>query len=137
MASQKYPKASKKFLDGDIDLLVDTIKVVPVDRTVDEPTITTTDEFLANITTYAGATAATLGTKSTTDGVFDAADLAPAFALLSQSGSKTIGALVVYKDTGNAATSPLILWIEVTPLTPNGGDVNITWDSGANKIFAI
>lgn len=137
MASQLYPKGKKKLLDADIDMLVDTIKIVPIDRTTDEPNITTTDEFLSDIVTYSGATAATLGTKNTDSGVFDAQDLAPAYSSLSQSGSKTIGALVIYKDTGVAATSPLIAWIEVTPVAPNGGNINITFDSGASKIFAI
>ena len=37
---------------------------------------------------------------------------------------------MIYKDTGNAATSPLIAYIDLTtPVTPNGGDINITWNA--------
>lgn len=34
----------------------------------------------------------------------------------------------------------LIAWIDTgtnIPVVPNGGDVNITWDNGANKIFKL
>ncbi|MDR6416900.1 hypothetical protein [Pseudarthrobacter sulfonivorans] len=40
-----------------------------------------------------------------------------------------------------AATAPrLIAWIDMGmnfPIVPNGGDVTIAWDSGANKIFKL
>jgi hypothetical protein len=48
--------------------------------------------------------------------------------------------IVVYKDTGSAATSPLVAFFDTAtglPVTPNGGDIIITWDSGANKIFKL
>ena len=68
-------------------------------------------------------------------GVADAADT----TFTSVSGD-TVEAIVLYKDTGDAATSPLIAYIDTAtglPLTPNGGDVTITWDNGANKIFKL
>jgi hypothetical protein len=49
-------------------------------------------------------------------------------------------ALVIYKDTGSAATSPLIAYIDTAtglPVTPNGADVTVTWDNGSNKIFKL
>jgi hypothetical protein len=39
-----------------------------------------------------------------------------------------------------ASAQRLIAWIDTgtnIPVVPNGGDVNITWDSGANKIFKL
>ncbi|WP_217639753.1 hypothetical protein [Arthrobacter sp. ok909] len=73
---------------------------------------------------------------SITNGVFDAAD--STFTAVAISGSKTVQALVVYKDTGSAATSPLIAYIDgFTAVTPNGGNITVTWDNGASKIFAL
>lgn len=49
-------------------------------------------------------------------------------------------ALVLYKDTGTASTSTLILIVDSAtglPITLNGGNVNVTWDNGANKIAKI
>jgi hypothetical protein len=38
-------------------------------------------------------------------------------------------AVILYKDTGVAATSPLIAYIDTAtglPVTPNGGDITVT-----------
>jgi hypothetical protein len=47
--------------------------------------------------------------------------------------------MVIYVDTGTAATSPLVAYIDsgVTglPVTPNGGNISITWN--ASGIFAL
>jgi hypothetical protein len=48
--------------------------------------------------------------------------------------------LVIYQDTGVEGTSRLIGYYDVAtglPITPNGGDVTVTLDNGANKIFAL
>ncbi len=50
-------------------------------------------------------------------------------------------ALVIYQHTGVDATSELIAYIDTgvtgLPVTPNGGDITVTWDSGSDKIFKI
>ena len=49
-------------------------------------------------------------------------------------------ALVLWVDTGTPATSFLIAYFDTVtglPVTPNGGDIQIVWDSGANKIFKL
>lgn len=135
MANALFAKAKKKLLDADIDLLVDDIKCVLVDHADDDPAVAS-DEFLSDIA-EAGrvATSGNLANKSTTDGVFDADDV----TIAAVSGDQ-FESIVIYKDTGNAATSPLIARIDTAsglPCTPNGGDITITWDSGANKIFKI
>lgn len=129
MASALYPLGKKKLLDADIDLLVDNIKVLCVD-TADE-TYNAADEFHSNIT-GAGivATSGNLAGKSTTAGVFDANDVT-----VSAVTGDPFEALVIYKDTGTSATSPLIAWLDVSTFTPNGSDVLITWN--ASGIFAI
>ncbi len=48
--------------------------------------------------------------------------------------------VVIYKDTGTPSTSPLIACLDTAtglPVTPNGGNITITWDSGVNKIFKL
>jgi len=51
----------------------------------------------------------------------------------------TVEALVIYVDTGSAATSPLVAYIDTSvtglPVTPNGGDITVTWN--ASGIFAL
>lgn len=52
----------------------------------------------------------------------------------------SIEAIIIYKDTGTESTSPLIAFIDTAtglPITPNGGDIIVTWDNGTNKIFKV
>ena len=47
---------------------------------------------------------------------------------------------MLYRDTGVEATSALIAYIDTAtglPITPNGGDIIVNWDNGANKIFRL
>lgn len=130
MASAIYPKALQSFLtqNPSIDVDTDTIKVAAVDLTADY-TYSSAHQYKSSVPSYSGSTDATLASITGTSGTMDAADLSPAFAALAQSASKTVGALVIYKDTGNAATSPLIAFIQLaSAVTPNGGDINITWN---------
>jgi hypothetical protein len=78
-----------------------------------------------------------LTSPSVTLGVFNAASPVTYTAV---SGSQ-VTQIVIYKDTGTGSTSPLIANVNsagaTLPVTPNGGNITITWDSGANKIFAL
>jgi hypothetical protein len=134
MANALYGLGKKKILDGDIDLLVDTIKVALVKN--DYAQNLTTDEFLDDVSASVVDTAETLGSKTTTLGVFDAADS----TFTAVAAGATLEAVVIYKDTGDPATSPLIAYIDTItgfPLATNGGDITIQWDSGAYKIFSL
>lgn len=135
MANALYDAARQKFLDADIDFSVDTIKVMLVD----------TGAYTVNLATHtalsdvaAGArigTAQTLGTKTSTAGVADAAD-----ATFTAVTGVSVEALVLYKDSGVEATSWLIAYIDTAtglPVTPNGGNITVAWDNGANKIFKL
>lgn len=137
MASALYPKAKESFLSQNpsIDLDTDTIKVALINLATDY-TYSAAHQYLSSVTTYSGTTDQTLGSKTVTSGVFDAAD--STFTSVAISGSKTVAALVVYKDTGSAATSPLIAYIDgFSAVTPNGGNITVAWDNGAAKIFAL
>lgn len=132
MASAFFAKGLEHFAGGDIDWLVDNIKCVLVDHGTDAPIIAT-DEFLADIGAGARvATSGNLASKTATGGVLDAADVT--FTLVTGASCES---LVIYQDTGNAATSLLILMIDTAtglPVTPGGGDIVFAFDNGANKI---
>src|SRR5687768_1082476 len=121
------------------DLDTDTIKAMFVDHADDTP-VAATDDFINDILSAARvpaiASCPTLGTKTigtVAAGVFDAADTV--FTALSGDASES---LILFKDTGSEATSTLIaFWDTATglPLTPNGGDVTVTWNGSGIIAF--
>ena len=133
MSNAIYPKAKETLLQAGINMSSATIKVALVDTGT--YTYSAAHQFLTSLTGVVG-TAQTLGTKTFTNGVFDAADVT--FSGVTGASAE---ALVIYRDTGSAATSDLIAYIDTgytnLPVTPNGGDITITWDNGTNKIFAL
>jgi len=137
MANALYDKGRQNFLEADIDWLVDNIKVVSVDEADDVP-ILTTDEFLSDILAAAREfNSGNFASKTSTDGVADAADLAPAFTGATGDIFESIS---IYKDTAVATTSPLVCNIDTAtglPLTPDGGNIDITWSAAADRIFKL
>ena len=132
MANALYPKAKEKFLDALIDMPSDTIKIALIDTGI--YTYSSTDEFWSSASSAIVGTAVTLASKTITNGVFDAADV----TFTSVSGS-SVEALIIYKDTGSAATSPLIMYLDVAasglPVTPNGNNIDVQFN--ASGIFAL
>lgn len=135
MANALYDTGRAAFLLGDIDWVADNIKVVLVDA-ADYTVNLATHDFLDDIPVGARvATSANLTGKTATAGVADSAD--PVFTGAAGDLSE---ALVIYKDTGSAATSQLIAYIDTAtglPVQPNSGDINVAWDNGANRIFKL
>lgn len=133
--SALYGKARQKFLAGDLSWSGDTIKAVLVD-TADYAVSINTHEFLSDIPSGARvATSAALTGKTVTLGVADADDVS--FVTVVGDESE---ALVLYVDTGSAATSSLVAYIDAAtglPITPDGGNVNVIWDDSANRIFKL
>jgi hypothetical protein len=132
MANAIYPKAKEKFLDALIDIPSDTIKIALIDTGT--YTYNSADEFWSSASSAIVGTAETLASKTITNGVFDAADV----TFTSVSGV-SVEALIIYKDTGSAATSPLIMYIDVAasglPVTPNGNNIDVQFN--ASGIFAL
>lgn len=135
MPNALYDKGREKFLTGAINWASDNIKVAAVKAGYVRNLAT--DEFLSVI---AGAdivaTSGNLTGKTTTAGVADAAD----FTYPTVAAGPAITQLVIYKDTGVAATSPLIGNIDTAtnlPKTPDGTNIDVVWDNGANKIFKL
>lgn len=134
MANTFYALGAEKILSGAIDLITDTIKVILVKNTY--PQNLTTDEFLDDVAPYRLNTDQTLGSKSVALGVFDAGDA----TWTAVTAGDTSEGVVIYKDTGSTATSPLIAYIDAItgfPLATNGGDITAAWDNGAYKIFKL
>jgi hypothetical protein len=79
------------------------------------------------------AVSGNLGTKTTTNGVADAADVT--FTAVT---GDSVEAVVLYRHTGTEGTSELIAYIDTAtglPTTPSGGDITIQWN--ANGIFKL
>ena len=135
MANALYDKARERFLTGQFNWSTDSIKSVLVDTGAYTVSLTS-HEFLSDISSSARvSTSGAFTGKTTTGGAADANDI----TFSSVSGA-SIEAIVIYADTGTEATSPLIAFIDTAtglPITPNGGDIIVTWDNGANKIFKL
>lgn len=135
MANALYDIGREGFLGGDIDWDANTIKVTLVDAADYTRDLAAHDFY--NDVTVAGrvATSGALASKTKTAGVADAADV----TLSAVSGDQS-EQLVVWADSGVESTSRLILNIDTAtglPVTPNGGDITVQWDAGANKIFKL
>ncbi|MEY5097690.1 MAG: hypothetical protein RJA36_409 [Pseudomonadota bacterium] len=134
MANALYAKGKEKILSGAINLPSDTIKASLLSSSYTANL--STDEFWSTISANLLNTSQTLGSKSVTAGVFDAADV----TFTAVTSGSTVKAVVIWKDTGTASTSPLLVYIDTItgfPLATNGGDITITWDNGSYKIFSL
>ena len=144
MANTVYPKFLQALLTADslADLENGTVKVQGVNVS-GAGTLYTYNAAHDNLDDVAsasrlGSPSAALGSKTITDGVFDAADT----SISGSGGEATIEALVIYIDSGTESTSRLVAYLDtVTGLafTPPAGawTANVVWDNGANKIFKL
>ena len=128
MASQLYPKGAAHILGAatKVDLVADTIKVLFYPGAFSSANEFVSDLTGASIIARSGA----LSGKTTTSGVFDANDI----TLTAVSGS-AFTHVILYKDTGADATSPLIAIFDVSSFTPSGSDVSVVFN--ASGLFSI
>ena len=135
MANTLYDFARQRFLEAQLNWMTDTIKVILVDTGAYTPQ-TAVHQYLADIPISARiAGPVTLTSKTTTGGAADGADV----TFTSVTGA-SIESIIIYSDSGTEATSPLIAYIDTAtglPITPNGGDIIVTWDNGTNRIFKV
>ena len=71
-----------------------------------------------------------IGNKAISGGVLSADDV----AFSSVPAGDPVGAIVLFRQGVGDANRKLLFYIEFTPVTPNGGDITVKWDTGANKI---
>lgn len=121
MASVWYPKAFDAAFEGDIDVLVDTLKGILVDTA--DYTFSNAHDFLDDVTAGIEATVTLASvTSAFAAGVWTLDCANPTASAVAASDPAEI--FIVYKDTGSAATSPLMLKLDLAaPITPNGGDI--------------
>jgi len=133
MTSSVFPKAKEQLLQAGINMSSGDIRAMLVRSTY---TYDATDEFLADLGAVDNGRSAALGTKTFTNGVFDAAD-----TTITATAANASNALVIFLHTGSDATARLIAYIDDAvglPFTPEASQVcPVVFDSGANKIFAL
>lgn len=135
MANALFDSGRAGFLQGDIDYDANTIKLVFVDHADDTPVVATDDNLDDILSAARVATSGAFASKTTTAGVADAADV----TLTAVTGDP-FESIVIYKDSGVESTSSLIAFIDTAtglPTTPNGSDITVQWDNGANRIFKL
>jgi len=136
MANALYAKGRQNFAEGGIAWLTANIKFVFIDEGFPEVPDLALDDNLDDIAAGARvATSGNLSSKTSTDGVMDAADV-----IVPTVSGATIESLTIYEDTGVESTSNLVLNIDTAtglPLTPNTADVTVQWNEGAEKIAKL
>ena len=127
MANAVYPRYLEALIQGSANTsLAGTLKAALVDTGV--ASYNAAHDFYDDISAGVVGTPVALASKTYTNGVLDAADT----TFTAVSGS-SVEAIVLYIDTGSAATSRLVAWIDTgvtgLPFTPSGGNVQITWNA--------
>jgi hypothetical protein len=135
VANNWYGKGLEGAGNGQLAWLADAIHVDLVDL-ADYTVSINADEFRTSVP--AAARVASFGPltgKANVLGVLDAAD----FTFPTVTGDQA-EALVIWKNTGADGTSRLLLFVDTAtglPVLPNGGNINVAWDNGVNKVAAL
>ena len=145
MSNALFDLGREGFLAGEIDWDTAVIKAALVRGYT--PNLAT-HKFVSDVTGAGGtlvATSAAMSAKTVTLGVADAADVtfsavasgaAIPYVLVFQASAVTGGG-----DVAASAQRVIALIDSSTgvalPVTPNGGDITVSWDSGANRIFKL
>jgi hypothetical protein len=133
MANAIYPLYKQALLDAsaNVDINDGTVKVALIDTGVYP--YNAAHEFYSSVSGVVG-TPQTINNTTVALGLFDGDDV----TYTAVTGN-TVEALLIYIDTGSAATSRLVAWIDTSvtglPVTPNGGDISIQWN--ASGIFQL
>ena len=139
MANKLFDKARNGFARGDIHWKAggDTFRAYLVDihAGAGYTKNLANDQFLSAIPSACLAAYIALAPADPVAGVCDAADVT--FLAVS---AGICEAIVIVKWVTNAADSPLVAYIDNAtglPVTPNGGNIPVIFDQGANKIFKL
>ena len=138
MANALFDQGREDFLAGTLAWATDEFRLGLVDDTditFDLAVNDFWDDVVAGLVSAAGESDA-LGSKTVTDGVADAAD-----KTWSSVTGDPADCVICFKETGTDATQNLVFALDSAttgiPVTPNGGDITIAFDGGANKIFKL
>lgn len=134
MANALYQKWKEQLLQftANNNLSAGTVKVALIDTGT--YTYNSTNQFWSAASSASIGTPQTIGTKTFTNGTFDGDNVT--FTAVT---GNSVEALIIFIDTGTPSTSPLVAYIDTSvtglPVTPNGGDITITWN--ASGIFTL
>lgn len=152
MPSFLYPSAKESFLGGTntIDLLAGRLGVAIVSTSYTSSTSHSTMTNIGSANIFATAWVAASQTNSASSGITitNGVLAGPNVTVASVPGTNTANALVLFNQDATASTAVassaarLIAYIDSAssglPIqNPNGANITIVWDSGANKIFAL
>ena len=134
MANALYDAGRDGFLGGTNDWDSDHRIILHDDA--DDTVNLTTDDFLDDVAAAARvATSGALASPSHAAGVADASDIT-----INTVTGDPAEKILIYQHTGTESTSDLVAAIDTAtglPVTPNGGNITVAWDNGANKIFKL
>lgn len=134
MANAIYPLYKQALLDAssNVDVNDGTVKVALIDT--DDVSYSASHDMYDDISAAVVGTPQTIGNTTVTAGTFDGDNVT--FSAVSGDQCE---ALIIYIDTGTPSTSRLVAYIDTgvtgLPITPNGGDITITWDN--DGIFTL
>lgn len=134
MANALFDPGREGILDGTIAVSSDDIRAMLVKSTY---SFSAAHKFITDLGSVDNGRSAALGSKTTTNGIFDAAD-----TTITATAAAACASIITFKHTGSDATARLISFDDTPasglPFTPAASQVvNITWDNGANKIFKL
>lgn len=135
MANSLYESGRAGFLTGSVDWDTNTFALYLIDHGTDTPNVSTDDNVDDLLVGARIGGKGTMTTSTPGAGVADATDV----TLTAVSGASA-ESINIFKDTGVESTSTLVVYIDTAtglPVTPNGGNINIVWDNGTNRIFKL
>jgi len=136
MANSLYILGKQGLLHGSFALDVDTMKLALISSSyVPDLSI---HQYYSDVNGYLIGASQTMTGVSVANGVFNSSSV----TFNAVAGGSEVRYFVIYKDTGVASTSPLLVLIDTTtgvtlPFNTNGGDIVWAPDSGVNKIFRL
>lgn len=128
-----YPLAKQGLLSGAWNLTTDNLYCALVDTGT--YSYNAAHQFWSTVQPSAVGPQLALTTKTVNvpnPGVFDADDL-----LFQALTGASFEAIVIYKNTGTPATSPLLAYLDGLSVLPQGNDVVVVWDQGPYRIFSL
>lgn len=135
MANALYDHGRENFLSGDISWDGDDIKLAFIDEGDDAIDLNNDEDMGDRVSGAIVAESGNFASKTIAAGVADADDV----TVTTVTGDE-FESIDIFKDTGVSATDLLICNIDTAtglPFTPSGGDIEVQWDAGANKIFKL
>jgi len=131
MSNQIYPKGGEKILQGQVDFFTENIHAALLPPAYN---FNQAHEFAAQLGTLIGTVK--LNNVSIFNGVFDADDAD--FGTIE--AGKILNSVAIYKDTGDAATSPLLFFFDTIqgfPITTTGNPFILPWSNEEDKIVRL